>query len=39
MTNRTTDKFITVNILFANDDSFAPKARAAENKIIPFFDK
>lgn len=32
MTKRTTDKFVIVNILFAIDDSFAPKARAAEKK-------
>jgi len=34
MTKSTTDRFTKVNILFAIEDSLAPKARATEKEII-----
>jgi len=37
MTKSTTDKFTKVNILFAIEDSLAPKARAAEKEITYCF--
>lgn len=35
-TKSTTQRFTTVKILFANEDSLAPKASAAEKKIVNY---